>query len=136
MIGLNSSFLLAEVLLVLLLANRRADEDAAPRLILLLMFLLYEAISKESVNVVVLLRCKSCIDCCNMLVCDEELRHDLSVKSVPVRRIGGSGVSAAEAENSSLYSLTLCCCAATMFDTGGVGRPRSDRPAAAARAFS
>jgi len=58
----------------------------------------------------------------------------LSVKSVPVRRIGGSGVSAAEAENSSLYSLTLCCCAAAMF--GGVGRPRSDRPAAAARAFS
>ena len=109
---------------------------------LLLLLLLLDATSllrkNEPKQLVaeLLLRCISCIDCCNMLVCDEELRHDLSVKSVPVRRIGGSGVSAAEAENSSLYSLTLCCCAATMFDTGGVGRPRSDRPAAAARAFS
>ena len=71
-----------------------------------------------------------------MLVFDEELRHDLSVKSVPVRRIGGNGVSAADAENSSLCSLTRSRCEEMIYDTGGVGLSRSDRPAAAARAFS
>ena len=71
-----------------------------------------------------------------MLVFDEQLRHDLSVKSVPVRCSEGSGVSAADAENSSLCSLTRSCCEDVICDTGGVGLSRSDRPAAAARALS
>ena len=80
-----------------------------------------------------LLRCILCIDCCSMRVFDEELRHDLSDISVAERRIGGRGVSAADAENSSLCSLTRVCCAEIAV---GVGRSRSDRPAAAARASS
>jgi len=119
MIGLNSSFLLDEMLEVLLLLVT-AEEEAAPRLtlLLLLLLLLFDAASllrkKEPKQSVAepLLRCKLCIDCCccNMLTVDDELRHDLSVKSVPVRRSGGNGVSAADAENSSLCSLTRSCC--------------------------
>jgi hypothetical protein len=117
MIGLNSSFLFDEMLEVLLLLVT-AEEEAAPRLTLLLLLLLFDAASllrkKEPKQSVAepLLRCKLCIDCCccNMLTVDDELRHDLSVKSVPVRRSGGNGVSAADAENSSLCSLTRSCC--------------------------
>ena len=71
-----------------------------------------------------------------MLVFDEELRHDLSDKSVPVRRIGGSGVSAADAENSSSCSLIRSCRVEMIRDTGGVGLSRSDRSAVAALALS
>ncbi len=71
-----------------------------------------------------------------MLVFDEKLRHDLSNKSVPERCSGGSGVSAADAENSSLCSLTRSSREETIRDAGGVGLSRSDRPAAAARALS
>ena len=110
-----------------------AGEEAEPLMSLDATSLLREKEPKQSVAEL-LLRCILCIDCCSMLVLDEELRHDLSDSSVAERRIGGRGVSAADAENSSLCSLTRVCCAEE--NAVCAGRSRSDRPAAAARASS
>ena len=133
MTGLNSSFLsFDEALEEVLSLQSAAGEEAEPLMSLDATSLLRKKEPKQSVAEL-LLRCILCIDCCSVLVFDEELRHDLSDSSVAERRIGGRGVSAADAENSSLCSLILVCCAENAVCAG---RSRSDRPAAAARASS